>query len=93
MSVRGAILVTGTEVLSGRVIDRNGPWLSDRLRELGVDVAHIDVVGDRPEDLHAALRFFADEGMDLVVTSVAGPVVVTLRLVWGLFAALFHSAS
>ena len=66
---RAAILVTGTEVLTGRVTDRNGPWLSERLRELGVDVAHIDVVGDRPADLLAALRFFADQGVDLVVTS------------------------
>ena len=34
MSARAGIVVTGTEVLSGRVSDRNGPWLSDRLREL-----------------------------------------------------------
>ena len=41
MSARAGIVVTGTEVLTGRVADRNGPWLSDRLRELGVDHAHI----------------------------------------------------
>ena len=35
------IVVTGTEVLTGIVSDRNGPWLSDRLRELGVDPAII----------------------------------------------------
>ena len=40
MSARAGIVVTGTEVLSGRVSDRNGPWLSDRLRELGVDHAY-----------------------------------------------------
>ena len=39
MSARAGIVVTGTEVLTGRVADRNGPWLSDRLRELGVDHA------------------------------------------------------
>jgi competence/damage-inducible protein CinA-like protein len=68
-AVRAGIVVTGTEVLTGRVTDRNGPWLSERLAELGVDVAHILVVGDRPADLEAALRFLAAEGMDLVVTS------------------------
>jgi nicotinamide-nucleotide amidase len=67
--VRAGIVVTGTEVLTGRIADRNGPWISERLAELGVDVAHILVVGDRPADLEAALRFMAGEGMDLIVTS------------------------
>jgi len=61
--------VTGTEVLTGRVRDRNGPWLSDRLRELGVDLAHIAIVGDRPQDMEAALGFLAAQGMDAVLTS------------------------
>jgi nicotinamide-nucleotide amidase len=69
MSARAGIVVTGTEVLSGRVRDRNGPWLSERLRELGVELAHILVVGDRPEDMLSALRFLAGEGVDLIVTS------------------------
>ncbi len=67
--VRAGIVVTGTEVLTGRIADRNGPWISEQLAGLGVDVAHITVVGDRPEDLEAALRFMAGEGMDLIVTS------------------------
>jgi nicotinamide-nucleotide amidase len=67
--VRAGIVVTGTEVLTGRIADRNGPWISEQLAGLGVDVAHILVVGDRPDDLEAALRFMAAEGMDLIVTS------------------------
>jgi nicotinamide-nucleotide amidase len=67
--VRAGIVVTGTEVLTGRIADRNGPWISEQLATLGVDVAHILVVGDRPDDLEAALRFMAAEGMDLIVTS------------------------
>lgn len=67
--IRAGIVVTGTEVLTGRISDANGPWLSERLAELGVEVAHILVVADRPEDLEAALRFMAEEGMDLIVTS------------------------
>jgi nicotinamide-nucleotide amidase len=69
VSVRAGIVVTGTEVLNGRISDRNGPWLSERLSGLGVEVAHILVVGDRADDLEAALRFMDAEGMDLVVTS------------------------
>ncbi|HUA75169.1 MAG TPA: competence/damage-inducible protein A [Solirubrobacteraceae bacterium] len=69
MSARAGIVVTGTEVLSGRVSDRNGPWLADRLRELGVDLAYVTIVGDRPEDMEEALRFMAEQGMDVVLTS------------------------
>ena len=67
--VRAGIVVTGTEVLTGRVSDRNGPWISERLGELGVEVAYILCVGDRAGDLEAALRFLAAEGADLIVTS------------------------
>ena len=69
MSVRAGIVVTGTEVLTGRVSDRNGPWLSDALLELGVDVVAIAVVGDRPQDIRAALRFLVSEGVSVIATS------------------------
>ncbi len=69
MSARAGIVVTGTEVLTGRVSDRNGPWLAERLRELGVDIETIVVVGDRPDDMHAALEWLAREHVDLIVTS------------------------
>jgi nicotinamide-nucleotide amidase len=62
-------VVTGTEVLSGRVSDRNGPWLSERLSELGVDLAYTTIVGDRPEDMRSALQFLAEQGMDVILTS------------------------
>ena len=65
--MRAGILITGTVVLSGIISDRNGPWLSARLREPGIDTAEIVIVGDRPEDMLNALRFMAE--LDLVVTS------------------------
>jgi nicotinamide-nucleotide amidase len=69
VGARAGIVVTGTEVLTGRVQDRNGPWIADRLLELGVELAHITICGDRPRDIEAQLRFLADEGVDLIVTS------------------------
>lgn len=69
MSARAGIVVTGTEVLTGRVADRNGPWVADRLLELGVELAHITICGDRPADIEAQLRFLASEGVDLIVTT------------------------
>jgi nicotinamide-nucleotide amidase len=69
MSARAGILVTGTEVLTGRVADRNGPWVADRLLELGVELAHITICGDRPADIEAQLGFLRSEGVDLIVTT------------------------
>ena len=69
MRVRAGIVVTGTEVLSGKITDRNGPWLADRLFELGIDLAHITICGDRYEDMEAQLRFLADQGVQVIITS------------------------
>jgi nicotinamide-nucleotide amidase len=69
VTVHAGIVVTGTEVLTGRVSDRNGPWLSERLRDLGVEHSYTIVVGDRREDMDEALRFLAARGVDLVLTS------------------------
>jgi nicotinamide-nucleotide amidase len=69
MSARAGIVITGTEVLSGIISDRNGPWLAGRLRERGVHLAHTTIVGDRPSDLRAALEFQAREGVDVIITS------------------------
>jgi nicotinamide-nucleotide amidase len=69
VGTRAGIVVTGTEVLTGRVADRNGPWLAEQLRLLGVDVGHVVVVGDRPDDLRGALSFLAGTGVALIITS------------------------
>jgi nicotinamide-nucleotide amidase len=66
---RAGILITGTEVLTGIISDRNGPWLSERLREVGVDTAMIEIVGDRREDLVSALEYMKREGMAVILTS------------------------
>ncbi|MGV8873092.1 MAG: competence/damage-inducible protein A [Rhodococcus sp. (in: high G+C Gram-positive bacteria)] len=69
MAVRAGVVVTGTEVLAGRVTDRNGPWVAQQLLEMGVDVAHITICGDRPADLTAQVQFLADQRVDLIVTT------------------------
>ena len=66
---RAAVVLTGSELLTGVIADANGPWLAHELTALGFEVAHLLVVGDRPEDLADALRFFAAAGCVLVVTS------------------------
>jgi competence/damage-inducible protein CinA-like protein len=66
---RAGILITGTEVLTGIISDRNGPWLSEQMLDIGVDAEMIEIVGDRPDDLERALRSMAAEGLALIVTS------------------------
>jgi len=67
--VRAGVVVTGTEVLSGAVADRNGPWLSERLARLGVEVVAIEIVGDRPAEIRCALEQIGARGVSLIVTS------------------------
>src|SRR5687767_10078806 len=66
---RAGIVVTGTEVLSGIISDRNGPWLSEQLRGLGVELAYTMVVGDRPDDVRSCLDYLRSEGCCLIITS------------------------
>ncbi|MGA7396241.1 MAG: competence/damage-inducible protein A [Solirubrobacterales bacterium] len=68
-SVRAGIVVTGTEVLTATIKDRNGPWLSEQLTALGIDLVEIMVVADHADDLLSGLNHMADLGLDLVITS------------------------
>ena len=67
MSPRAAVVVTGSELTRGGRQDANGPFLARELAARGLEPARIIVVGDRPEELEAALA----EGLraDLLVTS------------------------
>ncbi|MFT4048438.1 MAG: competence/damage-inducible protein A [Solirubrobacterales bacterium] len=67
--LRAGIVVTGTEVLTARIVDRNGPWLSEALRGFGFDVVHITICRDRPEDIRAQLEFMRDQQIDLICTT------------------------
>jgi nicotinamide-nucleotide amidase len=67
--MRAGIVVTGTEVLGGRVQDRNSPWLSERLLALGIELSYVVTCGDRPSDLMSALQFMRDQQVDLIITS------------------------
>lgn len=50
-----ALVVVGSEVLSAKVADENGPWLARRLRELGVELRAIATVADRVDDIVEAV--------------------------------------
>ena len=45
------LVVVGSEVLSAKVQDENGPWVARRLRDLGVQLLAIHTVADRVDEV------------------------------------------
>jgi nicotinamide-nucleotide amidase len=79
--LRGAVVVTGSEVLAGRVTDKNGPYVSQQFGDLGVETVGIIQVGDRREDMLRALEQAAAWGVEVIVTSGGlGPTADDLTL-------------
>jgi len=62
------ILVIGNEILSGKVVDTNSPFLAKELRELGVDLERIVVIPDVVETIAREVRAMS-EAYDHVFTS------------------------
>ncbi len=62
------ILVIGNEILSGKIVDQNSPYLCRELRSLGVDVERIVVVPDVVDVIAREVRALAD-AFDFVFTS------------------------
>jgi nicotinamide-nucleotide amidase len=65
---RAVILVTGSELVRGERTDLNGPFLARESLRLGFDPARILIVGDRPDQLSAALA----EGLEADLCLVSG---------------------
>jgi nicotinamide-nucleotide amidase len=65
---RAAIVVTGSELVRGERTDLNGPFLAAEALSLGLEPARITIVGDRPDELEAALR----EGLGADLCLVSG---------------------
>lgn len=55
MTPTAVLVVVGSEVLSAKVQDENGPWAARRLRDLGVLLRAIHTVPDRVDDVVAAV--------------------------------------
>lgn len=65
-ALRAGVVVTGQEVLAGRIDDAFGPLLADKLRAYGSTVADVRVVGDDPDAIARALRELRAAGHDLL---------------------------
>jgi nicotinamide-nucleotide amidase len=70
---RAAILSTGDELTTGRILDSNAAWIADKLFEIGVDVACVITVGDYPERLEWAWRQALERAQVVISTGGIGP--------------------
>jgi len=68
MATTAGILIIGNEVLSGKVLDANSPYLCQELRALGVEVKRISVIPDDVDVIAAEAATFAS-AFDIVITT------------------------
>ncbi len=71
--MRAEIIATGTELLSGGVLDTNSLFLSEELLPLGIETVFKTIVGDNEKDMEEALRRAMDRAGVLIITGGIGP--------------------
>jgi nicotinamide-nucleotide amidase len=73
VTMRAEIIAIGDELTSGQRLDTNSHWLSERLNELGVEVAFHTTVGDQLQDNIAVFRAAIQRADVVVATGGLGP--------------------
>jgi nicotinamide-nucleotide amidase len=73
MIARAAIVSTGDELTTGRIVDTNASWIADKLFEIGVDVTCVIVVGDYADRLEWAWRQALARADVVISTGGIGP--------------------
>lgn len=73
MAKTAGIIVIGNEILSGKVIDTNSPYLCQELRSLGVDVQRIVVIPDDIPVIASETAAFSDMFDYVFTTGGVGP--------------------
>jgi nicotinamide-nucleotide amidase len=73
VTLRAAILSTGDELTTGRIVDTNASWLADKLFELGIDVVAVVTVGDFRERIAWAWERALEQADVVISTGGLGP--------------------
>jgi nicotinamide-nucleotide amidase len=71
--MRAEIIATGSELLSGGVVDTNSVFLAEELLEIGIETAFKTIVGDSDKDMEDAVRTARDRVDVILVTGGIGP--------------------
>jgi nicotinamide-nucleotide amidase len=72
-SMRVEIIATGSELLSGGLVDTNSLFLSEELMLIGLETVFKTVVGDNEKDMEEALRRALDRVDAVIITGGIGP--------------------
>jgi FAD synthetase len=73
MAKTAGIIVIGNEILSGKVVDTNSPYLCQELRALGVDVRRVVVIPDEIAVIAADVATFSRSFDYVFTTGGVGP--------------------
>jgi molybdenum cofactor synthesis domain-containing protein len=65
--MRVGVVTTGSEVQKGRIEDKFGPVVREKLARYGSEVIEQKIVGDLLDDIKAAILEFHDQGADMVI--------------------------
>jgi len=71
--MRAEIIAIGTELTTGQAVDTNGPWLSQRLAELGISTAFHTIVADEVADIVEAFRIATARVPLVLISGGLGP--------------------
>ncbi len=71
--MQAEVLSVGTELLLGEIVDTNAQYISNRLKELGVDVYRRVTVGDNPARLKATFQEALGRADIVIATGGLGP--------------------
>jgi competence/damage-inducible protein CinA-like protein len=73
VTLKVAILSTGDELTTGRIVDTNANWIEDKLFELGIEVVAVLTVGDHPDKLAWAWSQALGQADVVISTGGIGP--------------------
>lgn len=71
--MRAEVIAIGDELITGQRLDTNSQWLSERLTEIGVEVAFHTTIGDRLADNVLAFKTAIERADVIVATGGLGP--------------------
>jgi nicotinamide-nucleotide amidase len=73
--MRVEVICTGDEVLTGKIVNTNFSYISQKLEDVGLSVAWETTVGDDRENLLAAFRLAGERADAVIVNGGLGPTV------------------
>lgn len=70
---KASVLAVGSELTAGQITNRNAPWISEKLTQLGATVVLHETVADDRQAIHDSLKRCAEVSELVFVTGGLGP--------------------